>query len=569
MIKGDKGMNRQKYRILTAVISASLILGATVPSHIAYAAEVTQPSTLTQQELLNIIQTSYDAAQIRSSIEDANLGLNLSSYNQLREEYKDQLSNRLVNSKYSYATYDTVQAVQDFINTEVNNIAIEQPKLDAYPITFADGETADSVKSNIGLPGVYTNGGASLMWNISDMSIIDYSGTVTRGENDTTVTLTGHSYISAVGYILYTTRTIKVLGTNTDAIETDSNALSIQYSEGDAKDAITSNIGLSQQGANGTTISWQSNKPSFIENSGVVHRPTGADESVSLTATITKGSSTTTKVFELLVKGLGQAETPSTSDNGGSTDTPSTPNNGGTTETPPTDNTGSTPVIDNNTSSTPVIVELPKTEGSNGEVSSTAKVGAIKDGKDTLVIKNNDITMSIPESAIDVGSLDPNDYVKVSQVAIPFSQDDELYRALPSGVKPIKDIFKFTMQLFDGSNSLVKDIHQFANDKKVSVSIKLTDSQIAGLDTSKLSMYYYDEITKKWVEIGGTFDKSTMAFTFETPHFTNFALMEKTSATDAKLPQTGSVIGLNFILGTGLILLAVGSSLVLFRRKKV
>lgn len=79
-------------------------------------------------------------------------------------------------------------------------------------------------------------------------------------------------------------------------------------------------------------------------------------------------------------------------------------------------------------------------------------------------------------------------------------------------------------EMFDSRNNLIKDIHQFANNQEVKVTIKLTDAQIARLDTSKLSMYYYDKATDEWVELGGSFDPSTTEFTFYTPNFANFDL---------------------------------------------
>ena len=64
---------------------------------------------------------------------------------------------------------------------------------------------------------------------------------------------------------------------------------------------IRSNLNLPTQGSLGATISWVSNQPNSISNSGVVSALT-TDITVLLTATITKGTASETKVFSLVVK---------------------------------------------------------------------------------------------------------------------------------------------------------------------------------------------------------------------------------------------------------------------------
>jgi hypothetical protein len=65
-----------------------------------------------------------------------------------------------------------------------------------------------------------------------------------------------------------------------------------------------SNLNLPTSGIQGSTLTWSSSKPTYLSNTGaILKRPaTGAGKiSVTLTATLTKGSSTAQKVFTILL----------------------------------------------------------------------------------------------------------------------------------------------------------------------------------------------------------------------------------------------------------------------------
>jgi hypothetical protein len=68
-----------------------------------------------------------------------------------------------------------------------------------------------------------------------------------------------------------------------------------------AANNIVSNLNLITSGANGTTISWSSSNTAYIKTDGTVIRP-GGDESVTLTATFSKGEASDTKTFSLTVR---------------------------------------------------------------------------------------------------------------------------------------------------------------------------------------------------------------------------------------------------------------------------
>ncbi|WP_160669641.1 LPXTG cell wall anchor domain-containing protein [Clostridium sp. C8-1-8] len=286
--------------------------------------------------------------------------------------------------------------------------------------------------------------------------------------------------------------------------------LDIVYAEGDSKESVTKNLGLPTNSTYGASVTWESNTVNYIETNGTVHRPVGDPVAVTLKATMKMGDEIAQLDYLVNVKGVQITTVPVV---------PSIPTNDNEVEKS----------VDNNPTSTPAEVKLNTTKDGN-KVNATEKVDAIKDGKDTLMIKSDEVTMSIPEKVIYTDGLNGSDYIKVTQEILPSDRAKELFSNLPSNVAPLRDAINFTMQLFDSNNKLIKDIHEFANGQKVKIVISLTEDQIKNVDTSKLSMFYFDEAKKQWVEMGGRFDKENMTFTFETPHFTNFAIMTKVAA---------------------------------------
>jgi hypothetical protein len=88
--------------------------------------------------------------------------------------------------------------------------------------------------------------------------------------------------------------------TDSQAVAADKDALRIMYASGDSAQSVTQNLTLPTVGANGTTISWSSDNYSIVSSAGVVTRPVIAT-TVTLTATIAKGSAHDTKAFAVKV----------------------------------------------------------------------------------------------------------------------------------------------------------------------------------------------------------------------------------------------------------------------------
>ncbi|GKX67498.1 hypothetical protein rsdtw13_27560 [Clostridium sp. TW13] len=219
-------------------------------------------------------------------------------------------------------------------------------------------------------------------------------------------------------------------------------------------------------------------------------------------------------------------------------------------------------------------------------------LGYFTSGKNTIVVNTKEAHLIIPTNVVSSSDLSGVDYIKVLQKTVDSTSKNELIKKLPSDVKTVGAVLDFRIQLFNYNNALIKDIHKFANNQQVKISIKLNSEDIKNIDTSKLSVYYYDDSIKKWIELGGSFDKNTMEFNYYTSHFTKFAVMQKTKnnaetnknnestlpkpassekssskITDAKtnLPQTGSAVDLIDLLSISGVLVLSGIWLV--RRK--
>ncbi len=88
------------------------------------------------------------------------------------------------------------------------------------------------------------------------------------------------------------------------AVEQDSSSIKIGYADGDSQNHVTKNLTLPTTGAfMGSKITWSSNNTSVISNSGVVTRPseTSTDKTVTLTATVTKGTASVKRTFTFTV----------------------------------------------------------------------------------------------------------------------------------------------------------------------------------------------------------------------------------------------------------------------------
>lgn len=153
--------------------------------------------------------------------------------------------------------------------------------------------------------------GTTISWT-SDNAAVSTSGAVTRpaaGGTAATVTLTA-TITKASGTQETKKFTVVVQPISSDpvvAVADDKANLTMASVLGSGNAAATNVSGdltLPTSGASGTTIAWSSSNTAVISNTGAVKRPAKDDAAVAvtLTATITSGTSTATKVFPFTVK---------------------------------------------------------------------------------------------------------------------------------------------------------------------------------------------------------------------------------------------------------------------------
>ena len=101
------------------------------------------------------------------------------------------------------------------------------------------------------------------------------------------------------GYPIFTWQggTKPTIDPDEEAVAKDAAALTVPETVTEAGD-----LHLTTTGDNGSTITWSSNNKTIITDAGVVTLPTEADETVTLTATVTKGHASQTRTFNILVK---------------------------------------------------------------------------------------------------------------------------------------------------------------------------------------------------------------------------------------------------------------------------
>lgn len=225
--------------------------------------------------------------------------------------------NLLVNSNGAVAGHQ--QSVEVVKATE--EVASDTASL---AIVFAEGDSADSVMSNVILPTTGAQG-TRITWESSNPARVDSTGTVVRPAysiGDAEVQLTATVERGTVSETRTFTLTVnKLPQTDAEAVEADKAALAIGFSGLDSASTVTQDVTLASNGNSGTTISWQSSVPQTISTTGVVTRPdyTGeSDVEVTLTAIISKGAISETKTFTLIVKIVLQEQTVTYESNGGS-----------------------------------------------------------------------------------------------------------------------------------------------------------------------------------------------------------------------------------------------------------
>ncbi|NEA64781.1 family 43 glycosylhydrolase [Streptomyces sp. SID12488] len=180
-------------------------------------------------------------------------------------------------------------------------IAAQGVAADKSALTLGD---TSAVTADLTLPSAGPAGGSAITWASDNASVVSASGAVTRpaaGQPD------GHATLTATikkGPASDTkTFDVTVPATFDDATATQQAAEALTVPN---IDDVRGNITLPSTGLYGTAVAWSSANTDVIATDGVVQRPAhgAGGTTVDLTATITKGTATTTRTLTAKVPEL-------------------------------------------------------------------------------------------------------------------------------------------------------------------------------------------------------------------------------------------------------------------------
>lgn len=185
----------------------------------------------------------------------------------------------------------------------------------------------------------------------------------------------------------------------------------------------------------------------------------------------------------------------------------------------------------------------------------------------------DDVSLTIPIDIINISE----DSLGITETEVSGNEKNTVLYYVPQGLNLVGNVFDLSMT--DGTQVR----HSFNPGKTVKVSITINTD---GVDTSKLAAYYFNTNTNSWEYVGGSYDSSTGKFSFETTHFSRFALFqgsvvtsnstntdsttsEQQSTAVSNLPKTGSfMIDTETLILSGILLIVFGSVMLAVSIKK-
>lgn len=212
----------------------------------------------------------------------------------------------LKNSKYSdFRIYNGA-----LTSAQITQLAANKLKLDTLiykdmvdsALTKINLGSLTAVTENLTLPttGSYAT---TISWQSSNPSVVAANGTVNRpasGQPNAQVTLTATVSKYFVSKNISFNVTVLSQLSDTQSVSIDSEQLVLN---GNLQN-LRSNISLPLNGKEGSQIHWTSGDQTFLSNTGVIlkRNPKGeGNKKVTLTATITKGTATSTKNFDIYI----------------------------------------------------------------------------------------------------------------------------------------------------------------------------------------------------------------------------------------------------------------------------
>ncbi|MCE6997345.1 family 43 glycosylhydrolase [Saccharothrix sp. S26] len=192
-------------------------------------------------------------------------------------------------------------------DAEVATIALgdaERVRHDAADLALGD---LSAVTADLALPGKAAYG-STVTWASDNPAVIAADGKVTRPAPDAepvAVTLTATLSRGDSTTQKAFRATVPPLPGDRSRAEEAASALNVVHA-----DDVRGHLTLPTTGLNNASVTWSSSAPSVVAPDGVVTRPANdaGDTAVRLTATVTAGTATVTRTFDLTVRRLPKAE---------------------------------------------------------------------------------------------------------------------------------------------------------------------------------------------------------------------------------------------------------------------
>lgn len=177
-------------------------------------------------------------------------------------------------------------------------------------IGYKGQDTAKSVTQDVELisKGYYDS---EVVWTSHRGDIVSNTGEVQRPLKDTVVRLTAR--VAKEGFFREHDFYITVKGTATVDLPQDEVNIKIGYAPGDSEESVTRNLFLPKTGETGSVLTWTSNKPDILTNTGRVKRPGPDEEDVTVELTVQLADpdhpgGTLAKTFTIVIKKLSDQE---------------------------------------------------------------------------------------------------------------------------------------------------------------------------------------------------------------------------------------------------------------------
>ena len=224
-------------------------------------------------------------------------------------------------TKDFYLTIQPASADQIAVNAAINWLVWNEIRRynDANNSTAAN--VTYTAKSNLALPTSYTyaptssaneNRTVTITWstNPSNSSYLSANGAVTPPNSSyqsvtltavfTCGSITGTSATNNPNAKTFSLRIERPTDTESVRMARDALTWDVIKNRNTSQNAVSSSLTLPTAGENGTTVTWSSSNTEVVSNTGTVYPPASGAASVTLTATVRKGSVSDTRAFHIV-----------------------------------------------------------------------------------------------------------------------------------------------------------------------------------------------------------------------------------------------------------------------------